>query len=149
MLPPELSLRSPLPSPLAMNNSPPDGPIRFAKIVFFVNARCAEASDRLPSSRKNAVTLILNLIMENLPCYWPLTAHRTLLLPSAQRICCESTTQDQRGSDRSFLASRGAALPNQFPRCPWSYPGGQGNTIRIALLYYNLKCPASFVSCAT
>src|SRR5580704_10686701 len=79
MLPPELSLRSPLPSPLAMNNSPPEGPMRFAKRVFLVEARCAEASDRLPSSRKNAVTLIPNLIMENLPCYWPVTG---LLLAS-------------------------------------------------------------------
>src|SRR4029077_4081961 len=69
MVPPELSLRSPLPSPLAMNNSPPEGPMRFAKRVFLVNARCAEANDRTPSSRKNAVTLIPNLIMEKLAPY--------------------------------------------------------------------------------
>src|ERR1700732_4001924 len=69
MLPPELSLRSPLPSPLAMNNSPPEGPMRFVKRVFLVNARCAEASDRTPRSRKNAVTLIPNLIMEKIPSY--------------------------------------------------------------------------------
>src|SRR4029077_5999028 len=69
MLPPELSLRSPLPSPLAMNNSPPEGPMRFVKRVFLVNARCAEASDRTPRSRKNAVTVTPNLVMKNLPSY--------------------------------------------------------------------------------
>src|SRR5579863_7877076 len=100
MLPPELSLRSPLPFPLAINNSPPEGPMRFVKRVFLVDARCAEASDRLPSSRKNAVTAIPNLIMENLPCYRPLTAHRTLLLISAQRICCEGGSRDRRGAGR-------------------------------------------------
>src|ERR1700730_15318115 len=145
MLPSELSLRSPLPSPLAMNNSPPEGPMRFVKRVFLVNARCAEASDRLPSSRKNAVTLIPNLIMENLPCYWPLTAHRTLLLPSAQRICCESTTRDQRGSDGSFLASGGPCFAEPIPEMSLELFRRSGKTIRIALLYYNLNCPASFV----
>src|SRR5579862_9406120 len=73
MWPPELSLRSPLPSPLAMNNSPPEGPMRFVRMVFLVDARCAEASDRTPSSRKNAVTVIPNFVMENLPLYWLLT----------------------------------------------------------------------------
>src|SRR5713101_4141913 len=68
MLPPELSLCSPLPSPLAMNNSPPEGPMRFVKIVFLVNAGCAEARARAPSSRENAVTVIPNFFMENLPC---------------------------------------------------------------------------------
>src|SRR5437879_4840935 len=67
MLPPELSLRSPLPSPLAMNNSPPEGPMRFAKMLFLVNASCAEASARAASSRKDAVAVIPNFAMENLP----------------------------------------------------------------------------------
>src|ERR1700694_5014402 len=67
MLPPELSLRSPLPSPLATNNSPPEGPMRFAKMVFLVNVCCAEASTKAPSTRKNAVTVIPSFVMEVLP----------------------------------------------------------------------------------
>src|ERR1700676_805025 len=67
MLPPELSLRSPLPSPLATNNSPPEGPMRFAKMVFLVNVCCAEASTKAPSTRKNAMTVIPSFVMEVLP----------------------------------------------------------------------------------
>src|SRR5260370_2651069 len=74
MWPLELSLRSPLPSPLAMNNSAPEGPMRFVKRVILVDARCAETSDRAPSSSKNAVTAIPNFLMENLPSWWPLVA---------------------------------------------------------------------------
>jgi len=37
--------------------------MRFAKMVFLVDAGCAGA----PSSRKNAVTVIPNFAMENLP----------------------------------------------------------------------------------
>src|SRR6266481_9694741 len=66
MMPPELSLRSPLPSPLAMNNSPPDGPRRLVKIVFFVDVGCAEASARATSNRKSAETVNPNFFMENL-----------------------------------------------------------------------------------
>src|SRR5260370_25309692 len=58
-----------------MNNSPPEGPMRFVKRVFLVDARCAETSDRAPSSSsKNAVTASRNLLMENLASWWPLVA---------------------------------------------------------------------------
>src|SRR6266481_410728 len=104
MLPPELSLCSPLPSPLAMNNSPPEGPMRFAKRVFFVEARCAEASDRIPRSRKNTVTRIPNLIMEELPSYRASYASP----PPGTTNLVRERIRDQHGSGRllsnEFLA---------------------------------------------
>src|ERR1700680_2638797 len=67
MVPPELSLCSPLPSPLAMNNSPPEGPMRFVKIVLLVSGGFSEASESAPSNRKHEVTVNPNFLMENLP----------------------------------------------------------------------------------
>src|ERR1700680_2615403 len=105
MLPPELSLRSPLPSPLAMNNSPPEGPMRFVKRVFLVNARCAEASDKTPRSRKNAVTLIPNLIMAKLPSYGasyaspPLGTTNSWNQPATNRLIAEELPKKQNGVD--------------------------------------------------
>src|SRR5882762_9645484 len=106
MLPPELSLCSPLPPPLAMNNSPPEGPMRFVKMVFLVNAGCAGASARAPSSRKNAVTVIPNFFMENLPSDARIVR---LSCPRhnefATNLLREQATRDQRGSDGSFFPS--------------------------------------------
>src|SRR6266478_5236199 len=51
----------------AMNNSPPEGPMRFVKMVFLVSACRAEAIAMASSSRKNAVTVIPNFVMEKPP----------------------------------------------------------------------------------
>src|ERR1700674_3990912 len=115
MLPPELSLRSPLPSPLAMNNSPPEGPMRFAKIVFLVNAGRAEASARAPSSRKNAVTVIPSFVMKYLPLSRASYAPPTLDTTNLPR---ERAPRDQGGSDGSFF-------PSDYPRSPCQVPGSR------------------------
>src|ERR1700731_4855668 len=97
MLPPELSLCSPLPSPLAMNNSPPEGPMRFVKMVFLVSACCAEAIAMASSSRKNAVTVIPNFVMEP-PL--PLTRESYASAPlDTTSLLREQATRDQRDSD--------------------------------------------------
>src|SRR6478672_8429393 len=63
MAPPELSLCSPLPSALAMNNSPPEGPIRFTRMMFLANDACNTASARVANTRKRTAILIPDLLI--------------------------------------------------------------------------------------
>src|SRR5581483_2472873 len=64
MLPPELSLRSPVPSLLAMNNCAPEGPMRLTKMVLRDAAGGEEANARPISSRKAAEIVIPSFVME-------------------------------------------------------------------------------------